>query len=264
MNANYLLTVFSAAVIFHIAISEKQRLILVSLDGFRWDFRNKTHTPHLDRLVKDGSTVEYVLNVFPTSTIPNHQSIVTGLYPENHEMINNIMFNRSDGTKFDYTQNNDPKWWGKALPVWVTNQEQGHVSAVIGWPGGAVPYNGKLPKHLMTDGVVNGTESILKWERYGNKSLTKWQQNSTESLIKWLKSDTDLNFAAIYFPEPDEVSHEHGPDSTTSKGSEAVRDAIQDADDFVGNLLKRLEDEQLLESTNIIVMGKCIFLLGEP
>ena len=54
------------------------KLLLVSMDGFRWDYLYRTYTPNFDLFVKNGIKVDYVNNSFVTKTFPNHYTIVTG------------------------------------------------------------------------------------------------------------------------------------------------------------------------------------------
>ena len=54
-------------------------LILISMDGFRWDYFDKTDTPNFDILIKGGSRAKSLIPVFPTKTFPNHITIVLGI-----------------------------------------------------------------------------------------------------------------------------------------------------------------------------------------
>jgi len=54
------------------------QVLLISLDGFRWDYLNKGNTPNLDQLIAEGVHVEKVKNAFATLTMPNHWTLVTG------------------------------------------------------------------------------------------------------------------------------------------------------------------------------------------
>ena len=67
-------------------------LILISMDGFRWDYTERTDTPNFDFLIEKGVRAQSLMPVFPTSTFPNHLSIATGLYPENHGIVSNTMY----------------------------------------------------------------------------------------------------------------------------------------------------------------------------
>src|SRR5688572_19436601 len=62
----------------------KPHVVLVSLDGFRWDYLDRFSVPNLKRIALGGVRAQSMLPVFPSKTFPNHYSIVTGLYPENH------------------------------------------------------------------------------------------------------------------------------------------------------------------------------------
>ena len=67
-------------------------ILLISLDGFRWDYLDQAETPHLDRMITAGVKARSLLPVFPTKTFPNHYSIITGLFPENHGLVSNSMY----------------------------------------------------------------------------------------------------------------------------------------------------------------------------
>ncbi|MBI4623387.1 MAG: alkaline phosphatase family protein, partial [Verrucomicrobia bacterium] len=79
-------------------------VILVSLDGFRWDYvaQHPDETSHLRRLVRAGVTARGLIPVFPSNTFPNHYSIATGLYPSHHGIINNQIFDAARGAFFRY------------------------------------------------------------------------------------------------------------------------------------------------------------------
>lgn len=93
-------------------------LLVVSYDAFRYDFVNRTITPHLYNLRKHGTYAEYLNNIFPTKTFPNHHSIATGLYAETHGVIGNRIydpisqktFGIRDYELFHYNENIEPIW----------------------------------------------------------------------------------------------------------------------------------------------------------
>ena len=128
---------------------EPRTLLLISLDGFRWDFAGKARTPYLEFLKKTGVTVPYVRSVFPTVTMPGHYSIVTGLYPESHGIISNAMYDPVLDARFGAAQT-DPRWWNGAEPIWVTNQKQKGTSGVLYWPGYSIKIEGMYPKYRKT------------------------------------------------------------------------------------------------------------------
>ena len=86
---------FLLLILFSVANADNNKpyVILVSLDGFRWDYLDRGLSPNMDKIVNNGIRALSLRPVFPASTFPNHLSIVTGLYPENHGIIQNSFEN---------------------------------------------------------------------------------------------------------------------------------------------------------------------------
>ena len=64
-------------------------LILISIDGFRADYLDRGVSPNLAALAAGGVRAERMLPAFPSITFPNHYTLVTGLYPDHHGVVNN-------------------------------------------------------------------------------------------------------------------------------------------------------------------------------
>ncbi len=71
------------------SIQSQPYVILISFDGFRWDYSERGITPNLDKMKMNGVHASSLKPVFPSKTFPNHYSMVTGMYPENHGIIGN-------------------------------------------------------------------------------------------------------------------------------------------------------------------------------
>ena len=72
--------------------NDKPYVVMLSLDGFRWNYSQKANTPNLDRIAEIGVRAESLRPCFPTKTFPNHYSIATGLYPDNHGIVLNDFY----------------------------------------------------------------------------------------------------------------------------------------------------------------------------
>ena len=107
--------------------STEQPLILISMDGFRWDYFDKTETPNFDELIFGGSRSEALIPSFPTKTFPNHITIVTGRYPENHGIVANRFYDDLFDEYYYIGEGSKPvldgKWY-EAEPIWVTAEKQ--------------------------------------------------------------------------------------------------------------------------------------------
>lgn len=212
--------------------SSAPRLLLVSFDGFRADYLETYNLPHLQEFIEDGVFVKQVTNAFITKTFPNHYSIVTGLYEESHGIVANDMYDPEAKKKFSQFNDSDPFWWNEAVPIWVTNQQQRNgTSAAAMWPGTDVRINNTTPHFFM---------------KY-NFSVTF--EERVEKIVKWLNSsDPVVNFATLYWEEPDVSGHKYGPDDT-----ENMRRVLEQVDQHVGFLTSKLKALGLWDSINVII-----------
>ncbi|XP_005103202.1 ectonucleotide pyrophosphatase/phosphodiesterase family member 5 [Aplysia californica] len=218
----------------------QRRLLMISFDGFRWDYLNgRTETPNFDRFRKNGVYVtKGLINEYVSNTLPNHFSLVTGLHVESHGIVDNFMYeSETDRTFipkfFDKDSVNHPDWHKTVgEPIWVTNQLQKKTgrSGVVMWMGGEAAIKGIRPtKHIRLDYAVTDKEKV-------------------DSLISWFTDEREpINLGVAYFSEPDKTAHAYGPDS------EEVTQKIQHDDDVVGYLIGELEAKELLSTTDIII-----------
>ncbi|MGH7453098.1 MAG: ectonucleotide pyrophosphatase/phosphodiesterase, partial [bacterium] len=147
----------------------KPTVILISLDGFRWDYLEKVELPNFQRLIKTGVRARAMIPAFPTKTFPNHYTIVTGLYPEHHGIVANTMYDPEFDAKFSMSNRDavkDGRWWG-GEPVWVTAEKQGQISATLFWPGSEADISGIRPAHwkVYDDDFPNAArvDTVLAW-----------------------------------------------------------------------------------------------------
>ena len=79
---------------------QKPYVILISIDGFRWDLADKYQAKNLIKLRESGVQADYLKPSYPSLTFPNHYSIVTGLYPSHHGVVNNIFYDKTTDVLF--------------------------------------------------------------------------------------------------------------------------------------------------------------------
>lgn len=58
--------------------SGRSKVLLVSFDGFRWDYDQDVDTPHLDAMAAEGVKAQYMTPAFITITSPCHFTLLTG------------------------------------------------------------------------------------------------------------------------------------------------------------------------------------------
>ncbi len=197
-------------------------LILISLDGFRWDYCEKFPAEAVTlRALRDaGVAARGLIPVFPSNTFPNHYTIVTGLYPANHGIVNNEFFDPTHGMFFRYFQPasvGDARWWG-GEPVWVTAIKQGRKAATSLWVG--------------SEAAVAGVRPTF-WKNYDYK--IPFEQRLAE-LAGWLRLPAAERpaFVAFYLEETNSAGHRFGPDTPE------VAAAVKLLDGRIASLLARL------------------------
>jgi len=190
------------------ASSVKAPLILVSIDGFRWDYLNRGVLPNLSALAAGGVRAERMLPSFPSITFPNHYTLVTGLVPDHHGIVNNRFEDANLPGVFRMTTK-DEAWWSQATPIWVTAEQQGVRTATEFWPGSEVAFHGVRPEH---------------WEAFNQ---AKTSDERVDTLLGWLDAPvaTRPQFLTLYFDIVDTAGHHHGPDSPELNASVATVDA---------------------------------------
>src|SRR5579859_4360446 len=113
------------ALLFSVSAAARQTVLLVSIDGFRPDYLDRGITPTLSALAAGGVRAA-MRPSFPSLTFPNHYTLVTGLYPDHHGIVDNTMVDpslaHSHFTLYDHDAATDPAWWTEGVPLWVTVQ----------------------------------------------------------------------------------------------------------------------------------------------
>jgi len=211
----------------------KPTVILISLDGFRYDYLDKYHPPTLNALAKNGVRAKWMIPSFPTKTFPNHYTIVTGLYPEHHGIVENNIYDFGEVFMIhDRDKVQESRWWW-GEPIWVTAQKQGQIAASYFYVGSEAPvmnthpnywrlYNGKVPPEMRVD-----------------KGL-EWLDLSVE------KRPTMIT---MYFSDTDDAGHEFSPES------EEVKYAVLNDDRYISRLVQGLKARGIDKKVNIIIVS---------
>ncbi|CAG8598069.1 12898_t:CDS:2 [Acaulospora morrowiae] len=210
-------------------------VILLSLDGFRYDYLTRNVTPYLTKFYQDGLQAKYLIPSFPSITFPNHYTIVTGLYPESHGIVGNSFY---DPDLKDYFYYKDPKrsfdskWWG-GEPIWVTAVKQGQKSGVSQWVGSSSVIKGFMPTyHHPYDPNVTMDDQVSR-------------------VMNWLDLPFDERptFISAYVSDVDSIGHSKGPDSVE------LNDILKSTDNMTRSLLDGLNRRNLTGIVNFIIVS---------
>ncbi|HEY5824870.1 MAG TPA: ectonucleotide pyrophosphatase/phosphodiesterase [Cyclobacteriaceae bacterium] len=227
---------FAVLLISQAAYAQKNQtpyVLLVSFDGFRYDYVSKYNLPHFKELIKQGASAEAMIPSFPSKTFPNHYTIVTGLYPGHHGLVDNQFYDpklkSSYGMKDPGTVTNSAFYGG--TPLWQLTQQNGMKSASYFWVGSETQIQGKFPDYYFKfdDDFPNGKR--------------------VDQVVDWLAlPEADRpHFISLYFSLVDHAGHDFGP------GSKETQQAVMTADSLLGNLMDKLKSIKL--PVNLIVVS---------
>ena len=212
----------------------KPYVILISADGFRYDYARKYKAENLLKLGAEGVVARALLPSFPSITFPNHWSLITGLYPAHHGLIDNYFYDYSRKGFYAMSKKEaaeDGSWYG-GVPLWSVAEKQGMLSASLMWVGSASDAGGTGPTY---------------YYHYHEKFTPK---EKVEKVISWLKLPADRrpHFITLYFPEVDASGHHYGPDSPETEK------AVHLVDEAVGMLMEEVKKTGL-PNVNVIFVA---------
>lgn len=210
-------------------------VILISLDGWRWDYLERFAPPALSRLAAGGVRAEGLIPQFPSKTFPNHYTIVTGLTLAHHGIVSNNMLDPVIPGRYSMSNRDvlaDSRWWG-GDPIWNTAERQGKVAAPMFWPG--------------SEAVIGGRQATY-WLPFDDDLPNRAR---VSRVIEWLKLPEAQrpSFLTLYFSDVDNAGHSFGPDA------EQTREAALSVDRSVGELVAGVAAAGLTDRVNYVVVS---------
>lgn len=213
----------------------KPYVILVSFDAFRWDYSERGITPNLDLMKNEGVHALSLRPSFPSKTFPNHISIITGMYPENHGIIANSFYNPFTNEKYrigNSKEVKESKWYlGEAF--WETAERNNIKTANYFWPGSEIE-------------LADRQSSIFE-PYYHNKPY----RERIDGVLEWLQlpEAERPHFITLYFHDTDTYGHKYGPNSYE------INSSIQRLDSLVGYLNDGLRKLEMSDSVNVVFVS---------
>lgn len=199
----------------------KPYVIMISADGFRYDYAEKYHAENLLKLSSQGVQADAMTPSFPSITFPNHWTLITGLYPSHHGLVDNFFYDykRNEFYAMSNQKNAEDGTWYGGTPLWSLAEKQGMLSASLHWVGSASDAGGARPTY---------------YYHYHEKFSPS---EKVDKVVNWLKLPAERrpHFISLYFPEVDASGHHFGPDDMNT------RQAVKLVDNAVGELVQKVK-----------------------
>lgn len=233
MKAISIFTIIFLSFVTQPQAQNKAYVLMVSLDGFRWDYPEMYKTPFLDSLASVGVKAKSLQPSYPSKTFPNHYAMATGLYPDHHGIVHNTFYDPEKDRSYsipDRAAVLDGSFYG-GEPIWVTAEKQGVKSASYFWVGSETEIKGVKPS---ISKIYDGSHGY---------------KDRIDSVMKWLSlpyvERPHLNL--LYFDEPDAVGHRFGPVSPETGST------VQSLDSLMHYLFNKVKKLDIRDSLNLII-----------
>lgn len=217
-----------------VAPKGQPHLILISMDGFRWDYVARFQPPQLKAFIAGGVQAEALIPCYPSKTFPNHYSIATGMYPNNHGLVDNSYFDRKKNARYSMGNRamvEDGYWYG-GTPIWVQAAKAGMVTASYFFVGSEADVQGIRPRY------------------YYRYDTSVPNQQRVDQVLAWLQLPEAARprLITLYFSDLDDVGHRYGPNA-----DEQLREKLMALDTVLGNLFEGVAKTGL--PVNIILVS---------
>lgn len=219
-----------AAFAFAFAAHAKPVVILISMDGVRYDYPDRDALPAFARIAKDGARAESLTPVFPSSTFPAHTSLATGAHPDHHGIVNN-QFRAPGGEELSYGSTASAL---TAEPLWVAAERQGVRSGTFFWPLSETDWRGSAPSYRRAP---------------FDEELP--ERAKVEQILAWLDLPEAERPGLVmsWWHGADRAGHESGPDA------EATRTAMREQDAELALLIAGIDARQRWSEITLIVVS---------
>lgn len=207
-------------------------VVLISIDGMKPEYvteadQHQLRIPVLRGIMRRGSYATGVVGVIPTVTYPSHTTMVTGVWPAEHGVENN--------TLFDPLQQHPGRWYWefsyiKVPTLYTAAHAAGLKTGNVSWPvtvGAPIDYNiaeGTQSERTDTPlGSPYNPENILdEIGVHPSKAVDQDVTKTAESVAILRKYHPDLML--IHLTNLDHQEHEHSPFSKEANATLEVLD----------------------------------------
>lgn len=248
---------------------EVRRAIVISLDGLDVRYLRradelKLKIPTLRRLMREG-VVAGVESVYPSVTYPNHTSIVTGVRPDRHAIVNNSVFEPPS-----VPQTQSWFWFAsqiKSDTLWEAARRSGAKTGLVSWPvsTGAGDWNvpeiwkvggspsdfpatlAEISRHARPAGLV---EEIHRKHPDIYRNVTKDEGDDMRARwAEYLVREKRPELTLVHLFDLDHAEHDHGPFSP-----EALA-ILEKVDGYVARILAAAEEAGTLPETAVFIVS---------
>ena len=237
----------------------KTPLIIVSLDALGYcDEEIYSKLPFLSNMIEKGTWIRKVESVYPTLTYPIHSTIVTGRYPIEHGVDNNLLV-QPEKKAMDWYWDHD---YISGDTIFRNAHKKGYTISAFSWPvSGDLDIEYNVPEvwtyeekdfseHVKEKGSSEFVEELYsnfgKFNRDDSQKIKdEWMANAFAYTFE--KHQPDITF--LHLIDVDHQKHVYG--STHF----AITDAIKELDDRLKRMFEKISKVKNLDEINIMLLS---------
>ena len=238
----------------------KRKLLVLSLDAVGTvDIEEMKRLPNFAKFFEKASGCKTVKSVYPTLTYPAHTSIITGKYPNNHRIVNNLQIqpNRKDSDWFwqrrfikgttvcDEAIKKGYKVASLLWPVTAKSNIQYNLPEI--WPNR--PYENQIVVSFLNGSPLYQLKLNQKFGGLRNGKKQPYLDNFVQQSLLYTLKEYRPDMTLVHFTDVDTNRHEHG-----MYGKE-ISDALKRHDKRLGEIIDTLKEIGEYENTNILLLG---------
>ena len=236
-------------------------VIMISIDGLVPDYylepaRLGLRVPNLVRMKLEGAYAEGVEGIFPTVTYPAHTTLITGVRPAVHGIVQNRIFEAPTAP-----QTREWYWYAdsvKTETLWSMAKKAGLVTASVGWPvtvGADIDYNvpeifdpkenpptGKRTAQYATPGLL----AMALADGSGGDNSTDGRRTS---ISEFIITSYKPNLMLIHLVALDDAHHKNGP-----RTPPAI-ETTERMDGYVGRVIEAARKAGILDQTTFFLVS---------
>jgi predicted AlkP superfamily pyrophosphatase or phosphodiesterase len=241
--------------------------ILLDVVGLEQKHLDSGLLPNITKITETGEAAK-LEPVFPAVTCTVQASILSGMYPREHGVIANGLYDRDTYSPSFWEQSSSlvqsPRAWD------IVKQNDSKKTAVLFWQN-TMYANSDI---VVTPRPIHLDDKMVMWcyskpvgyyeelkEKFGEFNLASyWGPLASSKSSEWIANAAEHtleserpNFLFVYIPHVDYSAQRFGKESVQ------VRDDLKKADEIVGRLVQKATDLGIQEETQFIIVSEYAF-----
>jgi predicted AlkP superfamily pyrophosphatase or phosphodiesterase len=236
-------------------------VIMISIDGMVPDYytapaQTGLRVPNLTQMKLGGAYADGVEGVYPTITYPAHTTMITGLRPANHGIVQNRIFEAPTAP-----QTREWYWYADAVKtptLWSIAKKAGLSTAAVGWPVTAkadIDYNvpeildpGESPPTAKRT-IQYATPDLMQKALAASQSTDTTTDGRRTIFSEYIIKEYKPRLMLIHLIDLDSAHHKYGP-----RTPEALQVAERE-DSYIGRIVEATRQAGIFDKTTFIIVS---------